>query len=509
MATIAGLDTAIVDELVAICGDDHVFTDRPARLNRARVPSPFPVHRWEDYAPQVVVLPTSAEQVSEVVKLANRQDVPVVPRAGGTGLTDGAVPLRGGIMVDVKLMNEIKEIDHVDRTVTVGPGINMLKLNEELRRYGYHYPDNPASYPCSLVGGRIGTSGWSLIGARYGHVRDLVISFEMVLPNGEIVNIGDGGGRKTRKSSSGYQLKHLFMGHQGTLGIVTEATLELVPRPEAEFSSFWALDSYEKAYELSGSLARAGVATLAGVVLFDEWKLDYLRRDDESFIPQPDWVKGVVACASYGNADEVRAGAKRLMRIAKEADALFLGDEISHGDWASRHDRYAVPLHGRLANGQVVPMSWHCEDAAMPYSTLPVIRERWHAIVADLRKRHHIFDDWGMFFYTNGAYKPWGDFLVEIDVGILEMDFDDESWAAWVDAKREIGRVAVELGGSLTACHGSCRAGEVDMVPVELGEAFEVMKTIKRALDPNNIMNPGKYLLDSAYEDDVRMEEVD
>ena len=318
MATVAGLDTAIVDELVAICGEDHVFTDRPARLNRARVPSPFPVHRWEDYAPQVVVLPTSAEQVSEVVKLANRQGVPVVPRAGGTGLTDGAVPLRGGIMVDVKLMNEIKEIDHVDRTVTVGPGINMLKLNEELRRYGYHYPDNPASYPCSLVGGRIGTSGWSLIGARYGHVRDLVISFEMVLPNGEIVNIGDGGGRKTRKSSSGYQLKHLFMGHQGTLGIVTEATLELVPRPEAEFSSFWALDSYEKAYELSGSLARAGVATLAGVVLFDEWKLDYLRRDDESFIPQPDWVKGVVACASYGNADEVRAGAKRLMRIAKE-----------------------------------------------------------------------------------------------------------------------------------------------------------------------------------------------
>jgi glycolate oxidase len=197
------------------------------------------------------------------------------------------------------------------------------------------------------------------------------------------------------------------------------------------------------------------------------------------------------------------------MGIAKATDAHFLGDEISHGDWASRHDRYAVPLHGRLLNGQVVPMSWHCEDAAMPYTTLPAIRERWHAIVADLRQRHDIFDDWGMFFYTNGAFKAWGDFLVEIDVGILEMDFDDVSWPAWVDAKREIGRAAVELGGSLTACHGSCREGEVDMVPIELGGAFEVMKTIKRALDPNNVMNPGKYLLDSAYEDEVRMEEVD
>jgi glycolate oxidase len=498
---IATLSDTIVDELVAICGEDHVFTGRSALLNRARVPAPFPAHRWEDHIPQAVVLPTSAEQISEVVRLANRHGVPVVPRAGGTGLTDGAVPLRHGILVDVKLMNQIIELDHADRTVTVGPGINMLKLNEELRKHGYIYPDNPASYPCSLVGGRIGTSGWSLIGARYGHVRDLVISFEIVLPTGEIIRVGDGGGRKTRKSSSGYQLKHLFMGHQGTLGIVTEATLELVPRPEAEFSAFYALGSYMDAYHLTRALACSGVATLAGVVLFDEWKLRYLRRDDEAYIPQPDWIDGVVACAAYGNDDEVRAGAKRLMRIAKEAGATYLGDEISQGDWASRHDRYATPLHGRTPSNQVVPMSWHCEDAAIPYTQIPAVREKWHAIAADLRERFDMFDDWGMFAYTNGAYKPWGDMLAEIDIGIWEMKWDEESWAAWVDAKREIGRVAVEHGGSLTACHGSCREGEVDMVPIELGGGFEVMKTIKRALDPNNIMNPAKYLLDQAYEE--------
>ena len=148
------------------------------------------------------------------------------------------MPLRGGILVDVKLMNRILEIDVEDRTVTVQPGINMLKLSEELRPLGFIYPDDPASYPCSLVGGRIGTNGWSLIGGRYGHTRDLVISFQMVLPTGEIIEVGDGGGRKIRKSSSGYQLKHLFMGHQGTLGIVTEATLELVtPRPSSPPSS--------------------------------------------------------------------------------------------------------------------------------------------------------------------------------------------------------------------------------------------------------------------------------
>jgi glycolate oxidase len=499
MAT-AALGDAVLDELVAICGSDRVFSGRSARFNRARVPSPFPVHRWGDHVPDAVVLPISAEEIAEVVKLANRHRLPVVPRAGGTGLTDGAVPLRHGIMVDVKLMNRILEIDHDDRTVTVQPGINMLKLNEELRKHGYIYPDNPASYPCSLVGGRIGTSGWSLIGARYGHTRDLVISFELVLPTGEIMRVGDGGGRKIRKSSTGYQLKHLFMGHQGTLGIVTEATLELVQRPETEFSAFFSYPDYETAWRSTGALARSGLATLAGVVLFDERKLDYLRRDDEAYIPQPPDVRAVVATAMYGTVDEVRPAAKRLLKIGLESGGSYLGDEISHGDWASRHDRYATPLHGRARNGQVVPMSWHCEDASIPYSQLPVVREKWHAIADRLIERFDMFDDWGLFAYTNGAFKPWGDYLTEIDIGIWEMQWDDESWAAWVDAKREIAAVAIEHGGSISACHGACRAGEVDLVPLELGEGFEVMKKIKRALDPNNVMNPGKYLLDEAYE---------
>lgn len=492
----------VIDELTAICGPDHVFSERSAVFNRARVPAPFPAHRWEDHIPSAIVLPTSAEQISEVVKLANRHRIPVVPRAGGTGLTDGAVPLRHGILVDVKLMNKIHEIDHANRTVTVGPGINMLKLNEELRKHGYIYPDNPASYPCSLVGGRIGTSGWSLIGARYGHTRDLVISFEIVLPTGEIIRAGDGGGPKVRKSSSGYQLKHLFMGHQGTLGIVTEATLELVPRPEAEFSAFFTYQNYMDAWRATGELARSGVATLAGVVLFDEDKVSYLRRDDEAYIPQPESVRSVVACASYGNADEVRVGAKRLLRIGKASGGAYTGDEISQGDWASRHDRYATPQHGRTRDGQVALMSWHCEDAAIPYPELPEVRRKWHAIASGLCERFDVFDDWGMFAYTNGAYKPWGDYLAEIDIGIWEMKWDDETWAAWVDAKRELARVSIEHGGSITACHGSCRAGEVDLVPLELGGGFEVMKTIKRALDPHNIMNPGKYLLDQAYEEE-------
>jgi glycolate oxidase len=496
------IDSGVVDELRAILAeDDAVLTGVAARLNRARVPAPFPIHRWAEYVPDLVVLPRSARQVSEIVKLANRQRIPVVPRAGGTGLADGAVPLRGGIMVDVKRMDQIKEIDMADRTVTVGPGINMQTLNRRLKPHGVMYPDDPASYACSLVGGRIGTSGWSLLGGRYGHTRDLVISFEIVLPTGEIIEVGDGGGRKTRKSSTGYHLKHLFMGHQGTLGIVTEATLELVPRAEAEFAAFFVFDDFLTAHQTFGELARSGLATLAGVVIFDPEKVAYLRRDDEAYVSQPDWVQAVTATALYGTKVEVEAASNLVMELGRSLGGRYMGDEISSADWAARHDRYANPLHGRARDGQVLAMTWHCEDAAIPYSQLPAVQREWAAIAKRYVAEHEILDHWGMFAYTNGAHKPWGDFLAGIDVGLSEERLDEDGWRAFVSLKREIAEVALDHGGSLTACHGSTREGDAELVPREMGAAWHVVKQIKRTLDPLNIMNPGKQGLDEAYAD--------
>jgi glycolate oxidase len=496
------IDEAVVADLEAIMGEPgSVLTNISSRVNRARVPAPFPVHRWADYTPAAVVLPRTAEQVSEIVKLANRARIPIVPRAGGTGLNDGAVPLRGGIVVDVKRMNQIKEIDLVDRAVTVGPGINMLKLNEELKKYGVFYPDTPASYPCSLVGGRIACSGFSLLGSRFGHTRDLVMSFELVLPTGEIIRVGDGGGKKIRKSSTGYHLKHLFMGHQGTLGIVTEATLELVPRPEAEFAAFFAFGDFMQAHATVYGIVTSGLATLAGTVLFDEKKIDYLRRDDEAFIPMPPWVNSIVAVALYGTRAETREASRILMELGRREGGRYTGDEMALGDWASRHDRYANPLHGRLPDGTVAPMSWHCEDASLTFSVLPRVREEWHTVARRYIDQYGIFDDWGIYAYTNAAYKPWGDYLVEIDVGIWEERLDDETWAGWVDFKSDLAKVTLKYGGSLSSCHGTTRAGDAELVPEEMGGGWEVMKTIKRALDPNNIMNPGKQMLDESYAD--------
>ena len=386
-------------------------------------------------------------------------------------------------------MNQIKELDLENRTVTVGTGINMLKLNEELGQHGLIYPDNPASYPCSLVGGRIGTSGWSLIGSRYGHTRDLVLSFDHVLPTGEVMHVGDGIGHKISKSSSGYQLKHLFMGHQGTLGIATEATLKLFPKPEAELSPFWAFDNYDDAYACVGALARAGVATFAGAVLFDEYKVAYLRRDDEAYIPQPGDVRALVCAVMYGYEDEVRPAGKRLFRIAKRARRPLPRRRDLRGrlGGAARplRDPAARPHQGRPGRADELALRGRRDQL---HRTCPRSRKAWHEIVADLRRRTDVFDDWGMFAYTSG--NTGVDYLTEIDVGIWEQQLDDRAWEMWVKAKRDIAAVALAHDGSISACHGSCREGEVDLVPDELGRGFDVMLDLKRAARPEQHHEP-------------------
>lgn len=490
------------DELRSIVGAQHVYTEMHHRLLRSATPSPFPIHRWDDHAPDVVVMPASRDEVVEIVRFANRHKIPVVPRGAGTGLADGAVPLRGGILLDIKRMCEILELDEENMCVTVQPGINMQELNKVLAKLGLWYPDDPASYSLAVIGGRIGTGGWSLIGSGWGHVPDLIISMEVVLPTGDVIRVGEGGGGKVRKSSVGYRLKDLFMGHQGTLGIVTEATLDLAPRPEAEFAAYFGFSSFEEVYRCAYRMGRSGLKTLSGIYLFDEEKVEFLRRDDEAYIPASPEVKSVLGTVCYGTEAEVSAARERIFRIAKAGGGSYLGRRNSESDWASRHERYHIPFHGRRPDGQVVLLSWHCEDAAIPYSALPEVRRRWHEIARKYHEMHpDLFEDWGMFFLTNNPFKPWGDYLAELDLGLHELAFSDKTWATWVQFKREIAEVAVEVGGSVSSCHGGTRAGDVEVAcrqELAAGQ-FELMKKIKRTLDPNNIMNPGKYLLDEAY----------
>ena len=281
------VDDAVVAELEAIMDEPgSVLTGVSSRANRARVPAPFPVHRWAEHMPAVVVLPRTAQQVSEIVKLANRAKIPVVPRAGGTGLNDGAVPLRGGILVDVKRMNQIHEIDLADRTVTVGPGINMLKLNEELKQYGVFYPDTPASYPCSL-------------GGRADRMQRLVAAG---LPLRAHPRPGDVASRSCcRPARSSGSATAAGRRSASPRRATTSSTCSWAIRARSASSPrrrwSWCRGRRPSSPPSSPStttttriapctaIVTSGIATLAGTVLFDEKKIEYLRRDDEAFIP--------------------------------------------------------------------------------------------------------------------------------------------------------------------------------------------------------------------------------
>jgi glycolate oxidase len=500
--TYAKLSDKIITELIDIVGAEHVSTLSHELALKTGSCAPFPMHDWAKHMPDVAVMPGTTDEVVRVIQLANRHRIPVVPRAAATGLADGCLPLRKGILLDIKRMREILEIDEQDMTVTVQPGVNMQELNRVIGNLGFWFPDDPASYGVAVIGGRIGTGGWSLIGAAGGHIPDLVLSMEVVLPTGKVIRVGEGGGRKIRKSSVGYRLKELFMGHQGTLGVITEATLDMFPRPEAEFPAFFGYDGFEDAWKNMYQFNRSGLKTLGTAIAFDEEKLDFLRRDDEAYIPLPESIRSVIATCLYGTTAEVEGASKRILEIGRRGGGKYLGRELSEGDWASRHDRYHIAVHGRDKDGQVLPVSWHCEDSAINYSKIPYVRKRWHEIVRKyINKYDGVFDDFGMFIYTNPPFRPWGDFLTEVDVFMAEYKFTDAIWRDWVRMKREISEVTLEVGGSISACHGGVREGDVELVPRELKDGqFELMKQIKKMLDPNNIMNPGKYLLDQAYE---------
>ena len=183
--------------------------------------------------------------------------------------------------------------------------------------------------------------------------------------------------------------------------LTTLTAFALDPRPNIE------------GFRLDQDVLQPVQAISLAMLLFSFVHQYFLRRDDEAYIPQPSDVRALVCSVMYGYEDEVKPAGKRLFRIAKEHGARYLGDEISEGDWAARHDRYATPLHGRTKTGQVVPMSWHCEDAAVNYTRLPSVTKAWHEIVADLRRKTDVFDDWGMFAYTSA--NTGVDYLTEIE----------------------------------------------------------------------------------------------
>ncbi|WP_153462985.1 glycolate oxidase subunit GlcD [Sediminibacillus terrae] len=447
--------------LTAIVGKENVETSQASKLVYS-----FDATPQFQAMPDAIVSPRSASEVAQVVKWCNEQEIPVVPRGSGTNLSAGTTPLQGGIVLLMKHLDKILEIDEENLTVTAQPGVNTLELMEAVEAKGLFYPPDPSSMKISQIGGNINENSGGLRGLKYGVTRDYVLGLEVVLPNGEKIRTGG----KLAKDVAGYDLTRLFVGSEGTLGIITEATLKLIPMPETK-KTVLAL------YEDMEAAARTVSKIIASKIIPST--LEFLDQptvkvvEDFSKIGLPTHAKAVLLIEQDGDAAVVEKDIARILSICEENQAIEVSMAASEAEAEALRTarRSALSALARLKPTTIL------EDATVPRSE---IANMVYAI-NQIAEKHQVeictFGHAG-----DGNLHPT----------CLTDARDKEEMERVEQAFEEIFTTAVALGGTITGEHG-VGAMKAPYLHLKLGEAgVEAMRSIKQAFDPKNIMNPGK-----------------
>jgi glycolate oxidase len=417
----------------------------------------------------VVVFPGSALEVQAVVRLANRGRVPIVARGGGVGYAGGAVPTHGGIVLSMRRLNRILEIDPVDLVAVVEPGVITRDLQVAVEAEGLFYPPDPASQARSSIGGNIAHNAGGPRAFKYGVTRNFVLGLDVVLPDGQLITAGG----RVVKNATGYDLADLFCGAEGTLGIVTRAILRLVPRPEAAETVMALYDSSRRAADSATALIRAGVIA-SKLEFVDRQALAALRRYilEESIptaVALPDSARAMLLVEVDGDRATVRADLARVRRILGE-----YADETIHTDRGE--DLWELRRHMSAAVGRIRPHKIN-EDIVVPRRRIPDYLDAMSGLEAES----------GLPIVCFGHL---GDGNIHVN---LMIDADDPVECERAErVKARIFEVAVELGGTISGEHG-IGIMKSDFLPIALSApTIEAMRKIKDALDPNGIMNPGK-----------------
>jgi glycolate oxidase len=422
------------------------------------------------HRPDGAVWPLSADQVSAILKLASEYGFPVTPRGAGTGLSGVTVPIRGGIVLDLSKMNKILKISVEDRLVKVQPGVVYARLEEALKPHGFFYPPDPASSKVSTLGGNVATNAGGVKGAKYGTTRDYVLGLEVVIADGTVLRVG----ANTMKCSSGYDLVRLFVGSEGTLGVVTEITLKINPRPKAISTCTAVFDDIRMAGNAVTEIMHSGIIPSALEILDDQCIYCLNRALNMSMTEASATLLAETDGYTQGEVDfqmsmVIEAFRRNRAREVTLADSSEKTEELW---WARR------AIYGAVAN--LYP-DIIVEDVTVPISRMPDmlagirdIRERYQVIIPVLG---HIGD---------GNLHPYLTY--------------DRSSAEETDRIRkveaEISRLAIDMGGTLTGEHG-IGIGKASFMPLEHDPgAMKLMNGLKRLLDPKNILNPGKMGLD-------------
>jgi glycolate oxidase len=451
-------------KLIEIVGKDN-FTDQLEELVPYSYDASMNVHR-----PDAAVWPESTEQISEIIKFANENKIPVVPRGAGTSLSGGVVPIHGGIIIDLSRMNRILEISIENRYARVQAGVVCEDLNSEFATDRFTFPPDPASSSVSTIGGNVSTNAGGIKGAKYGTTRDYVLGLQVVLPTGEVMHTGS----YTMKCVSGYDLAKLFIGSEGTLGVITEVTLKINPIPRHAMTAVATYVRLEDAGKAIFQTMTSGIIPSVMEIL-DKVTLKSIKENTDVDLPD---AEAMILTETDGYTwEEVESQMEVVLGNLKQNNPSMIKTAKDEKErlnlWKARKSAYAT-----LARAS---HSFVLDDVTVPISKIPELLVG----IQNISQKHGI---------VVATFGHAGD--GNLHPQILYDEYDPEQVEKMEKAEEEIFRLAISLNGTLTGEHGiglsKAHYMTLEHDPVEMA----LMKKIKRTLDPNNIMNPGKRALD-------------
>ncbi len=415
--------------------------------------------------PDIITWPETIEQISEILKLANKEDIPVTPYAEGSGVVGGSIPVYGGIIVDMKKFNKVLDLNDKNLTVTAQAGINGMNLERFLNSKGYTCGHIPQSLYTSSLGGWIAHRAAGQFSTKYGKIEDIVMGMEIVLPLGDIINF-----KTIARASTGPQLDKLFIGGEGTLGIVTKATLKIWPYPEKRILVSYAFPTIEDSFEATRNILRENVYP-AVIRIYDSSETNRHFSEVEN---AKDKVMTIFVCE----------GNKRLVDleelITREVCEKYAGINCGEGPvehWFETRfkvtETSSMPTYKLVFDTVEVASLW--ENAAKIYHS---VLEATNKVKGNLLITAHI-----SHFYPNGVgtYFTFGGVPPK---GMSDLEFYKKCWDSIVKA-------VLEEGGSIGHHHG-VGINRAHWMDKEWGSAMKTIRDIKQLLDPNNILNPGK-----------------
>ncbi|WP_419878419.1 FAD-binding oxidoreductase [Brevibacillus centrosporus] len=418
------------------------------------------------YLPDAVVQTKSVDELAALVKLANREKIPVYPRGQSTSLSGGPLPVKGGMVFDLSVMNDVLEVYEEDLVAVVSPGVLTAAIHKAAEQRGLMYPPDPSSSHVSTIGGNLAENSGGPKGLKYGVTKDYVIGLEVITPEGEIIQTGG----RTVKNVTGYDLTKLIVGSEGTLGIITKAILRLIPKPQQTATMMAIFDSLVDAGSAISKILSSGILPSkmelmdqASIVAVEQYEplglptdaaaLILIEMDGHPLALKAETEQAAALCQAVG-AREVR-----IAKDKKEEAEL----------WKAR--KLVSPAIVRIKPTKI------SEDATVPRSKIPQMCERLQEIRETYKIHLVVFGHAG-----DGNLHP----------NIICDKTDEEEMQRVEQAVTAIFKAAIELGGTLSGEHG-IGTMKAPFMEMELGAAgLDMMRRIKHAWDPNEIMNPGK-----------------